>query len=162
MTKREKLLTFTALTILLTSGFPALAQESDDTPPPPMGDERPMMRDGEGPHGPKGDRPDFKGKQAEMEKRGAEMFAKADTNKDGFLSKEEMLNAHKERIDEMFEKVDTNKDGKLSPEEMKKGREIMREKFKEKMKDKHGDWKDRDGAKGKNRPSGDSTGKTEE
>ncbi len=138
MNTKSKLLAFSALALLLTSGFPAMAQ--DDTPPPPMGDERPQDMGNMRGNGPQGDRPygdpdKMAERQAEMQKRGAEMFAKADTNKDGFLTKEEMLEAHKAKLDEMFEKIDTNKDGKLSPEEMKKGREAMREKFREKFKE---------------------------
>ncbi|HPQ51096.1 MAG: EF-hand domain-containing protein [Alphaproteobacteria bacterium] len=128
MTNKDKLLAFSALAILLTAGFPALAQDGDDAPPPSTQDERPDRPDRQM-SGKKGDQ------RQDMEKHGAEMFAKADTDKDGFLTKEEMLNAHKERLDEMFAKTDADKDGKLSPEEMKKGREIMRAKFKEKMKD---------------------------
>jgi hypothetical protein len=76
---------------------------------------------------------------AEFDKRGKEMFDKTDTNKDGFISREEMAASQKERMDEMFDKTDTNHDGKLSPEELKAGREAMREKFKAKYKDnKHG------------------------
>lgn len=73
------------------------------------------------------------GKKAMAEKHGAEMFEKADTNKDGFLSKDEMLSQQRARLDEMFATTDTNNDGKLSREEMKKGRELMHEKFKAKM-----------------------------
>lgn len=68
-----------------------------------------------------------------FEKRGHEMFEKTDTNKDGFLSREEMEASHKERMDAMFEKTDTDKDGRLSPEELKKGRESMREKYRERF-----------------------------
>ncbi|MDY0029388.1 MAG: EF-hand domain-containing protein [Pseudobdellovibrionaceae bacterium] len=146
MNTKSKLLAFSALALLLTSGFPAMAQ--DDTPPPPMGDERPYDmndRPGKGPQGdrPYGDPDKMAERQAEMQKRGAEMFAKADTNKDGFLTKQEMLEAHKTKLDEMFEKADTDKDGKLSPEEMKKGRDIMREKFREKFKDRFQNMKDK-------------------
>lgn len=138
MNTKSKLLAFSALAILLTSGFPAMAQ--DDTAPPPMGDERPQDMGKMRGNGPQGDRPygdpdKMAERQAEMQKRGAEMFAKADTNKDGFLTKEEMLEAHKAKLDEMFEKTDTDKDGKLSPEEMRQGMQQMREKFREKFKD---------------------------
>ena len=58
-------------------------------------------------------------------------FKEADKNTDGFLTKEEMLDAHKARIDKMFEKTDLDKDGKLSKEEMEKGREEMKKRWKE-------------------------------
>lgn len=138
MNTKSKLLAFSALALLLTSGFPAMAQ--DDTPPPPMGDERPQDMGNMRGNGPQGDRPygdpdKIAERQAEMQKRGAERFAKADKDGDGFLTKEEMLEEHKVRLDEMFEKTDTDKDGKLSPEEMRQGMQQMREKFREKFKD---------------------------
>jgi hypothetical protein len=74
-----------------------------------------------GPHGkPDGDRPD----------RGARMFDETDTNKDGFVTRDEMLVKQQARLDEMFATVDTDKDGKLSRDEMQKGRELMRAKWK--------------------------------
>ncbi len=66
--------------------------------------------------------------------RGAARFKEADANKDGFLTKDEMLDAHKKRIDKMFENTDTDKDGKLSTGELEKGREAMRAKFKDRFK----------------------------
>lgn len=69
-------------------------------------------------------------------------FIETDTNKDGFLTKDEMLEEHKKRIEDIFTRLDTDKDGKLSPEEMKAGREKMRERMKErreKMMDKKTD-----------------------
>lgn len=126
--------------MILGGAISAHAEEkgaSQDGPPPmdrPAPDFDGPPHDGpiDGPpgdfkNGPKGDR------KAKFEKRGAEMFAKTDTNKDGFLSKEEMLTGQRERLDEMFATADTNKDGKLSPEEMKKGREAMHAKMKAKM-----------------------------
>lgn len=145
MTNRDKLLTFSALALLLTAGYPAMAQDDSsagngapgvthDGPPPMDGPP-----DGEPPKdGPPGDGPSGDGPMGGKGGRGAEMFMKADTNHDGLLSKEEMLNAHKERLDEMFNKADTNHDNELSPEEMKKGREMMRAKFKERMQEMRG------------------------
>lgn len=140
MTNRDKLLTFSALALLLTAGYPAMAQDDSnagngapgvthDGPPPMDGPpDAPPPKDGPRGDGPIGDKGG----------RGAEMFAKTDSNHDGYLSKEEMLNFHKERLDEMFEKADADHDGKLSPEEMKKGRELMRAKFKERMQEMRG------------------------
>lgn len=68
---------------------------------------------------------------------GGEMFNRADANKDGFLTREEMLKAHEARIDKMFADLDTSKDNKLSQDEMKAGRDKMRAKMKERMGDRH-------------------------
>lgn len=85
--------------------------------------------------------------------RREKMFMKADKNGDGFLTKEEMLESHKERIDEMFANMDSNKDNKLSKEEMAKGREAMRAKMKDR-------WQNRDGQKGSPSPEAKDAGKT--
>lgn len=63
-------------------------------------------------------------------------FKEADKNTDGFLTKDEMLEAHKARLDKMFEKTDLDKDGKLSQEEMEKGREEMKKRWKERRAEK--------------------------
>lgn len=138
MTKRDKLLTFSALALLLTAGYPALAQDDNGSgaaaPQQNFGhDGQPQVDgppDGEPPKDgpPSSGGPRCDGPMGDNGRRGAEMFAESDTNKDGFLSKEEMLNFHKERVDDIFEKADTNHDGKLSPEEMRKGLEMMRAK----------------------------------
>lgn len=47
----------------------------------------------------------------------ANEFEQLDSNKDGFLSKEEVANHA--RITAMFDKLDTNADGKLSSTELK-------------------------------------------
>lgn len=126
MNTKNLALTAIALATLSLSATTVFAEDAPT--PPPAADVKP---DGKPPVDAK--------KAAEFEKRGKEMFEKTDTNKDGFLSREEMAASQKERMDEMFEKTDTNKDGKLSPEELKAGREAMREKFKAKYKgDKHG------------------------
>lgn len=58
---------------------------------------------------------------------GKEMWDKCDTNKDGFISRDEFMKSK----DEHFKKADKNGDGKLSEEEHK---EMMKE-MKEKMHD---------------------------
>ena len=69
--------------------------------------------------------------------KGSHMFEKADANKDGALTKEEMLNAHKKRIDDMFERLDTDKSNTLSKAELDKGRTEMHKKMKERWKENH-------------------------
>jgi Ca2+-binding EF-hand superfamily protein len=54
-------------------------------------------------------------RQAAMKAR----FAKADTNKDGALSKAEAQAAGMNRLVENFDAIDTNKDGKITLEEMR-------------------------------------------
>lgn len=117
-----------ALSALMASALslPALAEEAAAASAPGMNKERP-----EG--GPGG------------RMKPEERFKQDDTNSDGFLTKDEMLTAHKKRIDEIFERLDANKDGKLAQDEMKKGRDEMRAKMKERMKERrekmgeHGD-----------------------
>ncbi len=75
------------------------------------------------------------GSETPRDRKAQEHYMKADANKDGFLTKDEMLAQHKIRLDEMFAKSDTDKDGKLSKDELKKGREAMRAKMKERMKE---------------------------
>ncbi|RYG61300.1 MAG: hypothetical protein EON60_04045 [Alphaproteobacteria bacterium] len=57
-----------------------------------------------------------------------------DADKDGFITKPEMTAHHQARLDEMFATADTDGDGKLTKEEMAKGRELMRAKMKERFK----------------------------
>lgn len=61
--------------------------------------------------------------QAEMAARGQARFNEADTDGDGFLSKEEavasMGQRAAERADQMFERRDANEDGKLSIDELR-------------------------------------------
>ncbi len=73
--------------------------------------------DGHGPHGDKDrKRPDF--------------FAMGDANKDGFVTKDEMIAKQTARMDEFFTTADTDKDGKLTRDEMEQGRKLMKEKMK--------------------------------
>ncbi len=85
------------------------------------------------------------------------MFKEADTNDDGFLSKDEW----KAKGDKMFSEIDTNNDGKISPDEMKahheKRREMMKEHREERhekmgeMKEKMGEMKEKMGERMKER-----------
>ena len=111
MTPKILIMTAIALTGLTLSSFPVLAEDGS----PPAGASENNV--------PRSDK---------FEKRGREMFEKTDSDKDGFLSKEEMEDSQRARMGEMFDKTDTNKDGKLSPEELKNGREAMRDRFKSK------------------------------
>ena len=45
-------------------------------------------------------------------------FEKIDKNGDGLISKSEMIEAHRDRIDKLFLKFDKNSDGKLSRKEL--------------------------------------------
>ena len=51
---------------------------------------------------------------------------KIDKDGDGLISKKEMLDAHRVRINKMFSSYDENKDGKLSREEMRSSRKGMK------------------------------------
>lgn len=112
--QRYHLLTLVGLMSGVLMATPVLAQDTSATPPH------------DGPHapGPEGKHP-----------IGGGMFSEADTNQDGFLTRDEMEAAHKKRLDQMFKDMDTNNDGKLSRDEMRAGREKMRQKFRERMKD---------------------------
>ena len=126
-------LALTALTAALLMGSTAItpAHAEDGPPPPEAGAPDKPGHDGPPPGG-----PDGPGKHGGKHDRGAKMFQEADKNKDGVLTKDEMLNAHKDRVDDMFEKLDTDKSGTLSKAELDKGREEMRNKMKERFKDK--------------------------
>ena len=56
-----------------------------------------------------------KNKFVKMRKR----FEKIDKNGDGLLSKREMMEAHRNRIDKLFIKFDKNGDSKLSKKELR-------------------------------------------
>jgi Ca2+-binding EF-hand superfamily protein len=84
--------------------------------------------------GPEGGRGDWN-KQLE------ERFKKADTNNDGFLTKDEAQKGGMERVANRFDTIDANKDGKVSMDEIRgaisKGREDMKDpkKREERMKE---------------------------
>jgi hypothetical protein len=138
--------------LLLTAGLLAfssssvMAEPTADAPTPPPVDG--AATGGAGGPPPSGGPNGLEGKA-----KHEGMFMKADKDADGFLTKEEMLESHKEKIDQMFKNLDGDKDGKLSKDEMAKGREIMRAKMKDR-------WKNRDGQKeGSQPPEGEAPAK---
>ena len=52
-----------------------------------------------------------------------------DTNDDGLLSKDEMIKAHRDRIDKLFLKFDKNDDDKLSKNELRAVKKEMKKKI---------------------------------
>ena len=62
-------------------------------------------------------------------REGGKRMEKFDTNADGYISKDEMLEAHKKRIDKMFQEHDKDADGKLSKEELRASKKAMKERF---------------------------------
>ncbi len=78
--------------------------------PPPQGAARPPEKDKDG-----------MGFKSPDQRRVAmqERFNKADTNKDGGLSKVELQTAGSQRLLDNFDAIDTNKDGKITQEEMR-------------------------------------------
>ena len=56
-------------------------------------------------------------------------FEKIDKNSDGLLSKEEMIEAHRNRIDKLFLKFDKNGDKKLSKKELRAVKQEMKKKI---------------------------------
>ena len=56
-------------------------------------------------------------------------FQKSDKNGDGLLSKGEMMEAHRDRIDKLFLNFDKNGDGKLSKKELRLVRKQMQKKI---------------------------------
>ena len=56
-------------------------------------------------------------------------FEKIDKNSDGLLSKKEMLEAHRDRIDKLFLKFDKNDDKKLSKRELRAVRQEMKKRI---------------------------------
>ena len=56
-------------------------------------------------------------------------FERIDTNNDGLISKEEMIEAHRNRIDKIFLKFDKDGDSKLSKKELRAVRKQMQKKI---------------------------------
>ena len=56
-------------------------------------------------------------------------FEKIDENSDGLLSKDEMMEAHRDRIDKLFFKFDKNGDKKLSKKELREVRREMKKRI---------------------------------
>ena len=56
-------------------------------------------------------------------------FEKIDKNSDGLLTKDEMLEAHRDRIEKLFLKFDKNGDKKLSKKELRSVRQEMKKKI---------------------------------
>lgn len=78
-------------------------------------------------HGPRFDRP---GHERPFDGPRPHFFKDADTDKDGFITKDEMTAKQTARLNELFATVETDHDGKLSAAELEKGRELMRAKMK--------------------------------
>ena len=56
-------------------------------------------------------------------------FERIDTNDDGLLSKDEMIEAHRNRIDKIFLKFDKDGDSQLSKKELRAVRKQMQKKI---------------------------------
>ncbi|MBO8234121.1 hypothetical protein HA151_06270 [Prochlorococcus marinus XMU1419] len=56
-------------------------------------------------------------------------FEKIDKNSDGLLSKDEMLEAHRDRIEKLFLKFDKNGDKKLSKKELRAVKQEMKKRI---------------------------------
>lgn len=56
-------------------------------------------------------------------------FQKTDKNGDGLLSKDEMMKAHRDRIDKIFMNFDKNGDNKLSKKELRAFRQEMKKRI---------------------------------
>ena len=69
--------------------------------------------------------PSEKNNFGKMRKR----FERIDTNDDGLLSKDEMIEAHRNRIDKIFLKFDNDGDNKLSKKELRSVRKDMQKKI---------------------------------
>ena len=66
-----------------------------------------------------------KNKFIKMRKR----FEKIDKNDDGLLSKGEMMEAHRDRINKLFTKFDKNGDNKLSKKELRAVKQEMKKRI---------------------------------
>lgn len=83
--------------------------------------------------------------EAASSKKSTEWFDKLDTNKDGYVTQEEISHARatrradmKARFDERFQAADTNKDGQLSLDEVQAGMPRLADHFTALDKDKNG------------------------
>jgi Ca2+-binding EF-hand superfamily protein len=56
-------------------------------------------------------------------------FDMIDTDSDGFISKHEMFEAHRSRVDNIFKTADEDQDGKLSKTEMKGAKKKLRDRM---------------------------------
>ena len=56
-------------------------------------------------------------------------FEKIDKNGDGLLSKGELMEAHRSRIDKLFQKFDKNGDSKLSKKELRAVKKEMKKRI---------------------------------
>jgi Ca2+-binding EF-hand superfamily protein len=56
-------------------------------------------------------------------------FEKVDKNGDGLLSKEEMIAAHRDRLDNLFKNFDKNGDNKLSRKELRAVKKEMKKRI---------------------------------
>jgi len=56
-------------------------------------------------------------------------FKKIDKNGDGLISKGEMIEAHRDRIEKLFMNFDKNGDNKLSKKELRSVRQAMKKKI---------------------------------
>ena len=64
--------------------------------------------------------------QPPIERDPGDMIARADTDGDGKVSRDEFIKAQTERLEKMFARMDTDGDGKLDEQEAKAAAERMR------------------------------------
>jgi Ca2+-binding EF-hand superfamily protein len=74
---------------------------------------------------------DHHGEERGEERKRHHKFEMVDTNSDGFVSRDEMFEAHRNRVDDMFERADGDQDGKLSKDEMKAAKKKLRSRMQE-------------------------------
>lgn len=67
-------------------------------------------------------------------------FEKSDTNGDGVITKDEMIDFATKRAKMNFEEADLNNDGKITAEEHKSAKEKSKEKRKEKKKENYDNY----------------------
>lgn len=128
MLRRHLALTLTTTALLLgASPFSAVLAEDGTPPADTAAPETPAPDNNMA--GPGGNK-DGKNNGA----RAAHMFDQADINKDGVLTRDEMLAAHKKRVDQIFDKLDADKSGTVTKAEVETGREEIRKMLKEQFK----------------------------